>query len=56
MLCDIRCCSFVVGDKEYPAASGRTKKEAKEEAAKLVFQEIYGSRTTEVSSNTRAQC
>ncbi|TMS04219.1 Interferon-induced, double-stranded RNA-activated protein kinase [Larimichthys crocea] len=42
-----QCCSFVVGDKEYPAASGRTKKEAKEEAAKLVFQEIYGSRTTE---------
>uniref|UniRef100_A0A8C6P7E6 non-specific serine/threonine protein kinase n=1 Tax=Nothobranchius furzeri TaxID=105023 RepID=A0A8C6P7E6_NOTFU len=38
-------CRFVVDGKEYPAASGRTKKEAKEEAAKLVYQEITGSKT-----------
>ncbi|XP_040905187.1 interferon-induced, double-stranded RNA-activated protein kinase [Toxotes jaculatrix] len=44
-----QCCSFVVGDKEYPAAYGKTKKEAKEEAAKLVYDEICGSKTTETS-------
>ena len=42
----------MVGDKEYPAATGKTKKEAKEEAAKLVYHEICGSKTTEVSNNT----
>uniref|UniRef100_A0A8C6P7B8 non-specific serine/threonine protein kinase n=1 Tax=Nothobranchius furzeri TaxID=105023 RepID=A0A8C6P7B8_NOTFU len=41
-------CRFVVDGKEYPAASGRTKKEAKEEAAKLVYQEITGSKTLDV--------
>ncbi|XP_068581168.1 interferon-induced, double-stranded RNA-activated protein kinase isoform X2 [Cebidichthys violaceus] len=53
------CCSFVVGDKEYPAATGKTKKEAKEEAAKLVYHEICGSKTTETgeekSSGTSSQ-
>ncbi|XP_072246397.1 uncharacterized protein [Leuresthes tenuis] len=39
-------CRFVVGDKEYQAASGKTKKEAKEEAAKLVYHEIVGGETT----------
>lgn len=48
-MCDVRCCRFVVGDKEYPAGYGNTKKEAKEEAAKLVYHEICGSKTTEVS-------
>ncbi|XP_060895373.1 interferon-induced, double-stranded RNA-activated protein kinase [Labrus mixtus] len=38
---------FVVGDKAYPVATGKTKKEAKEEAAKLVYQEIRGSKTSE---------
>uniref|UniRef100_A0A8C3GAY0 non-specific serine/threonine protein kinase n=1 Tax=Cyclopterus lumpus TaxID=8103 RepID=A0A8C3GAY0_CYCLU len=42
-----QCCRFVVGDKEYPAATGRTKKDAKEEAAKLVYHEICGGNTTE---------
>ncbi|XP_030603716.1 interferon-induced, double-stranded RNA-activated protein kinase-like isoform X2 [Archocentrus centrarchus] len=35
-----RCCSFVVGEKEYPSAVGKNKKEAKEEAAKLVYQSL----------------
>lgn len=42
-------CKFVVGDKEYPAASGKTKKEAKEEAAKLVYMEITGREALDVS-------
>lgn len=41
----------MVGDKEYPRATGKTKKEAKEEAAKLVFQQIHGIETTEVSND-----
>ncbi|XP_042357561.1 interferon-induced, double-stranded RNA-activated protein kinase-like isoform X2 [Plectropomus leopardus] len=41
-----QCCSFVVGDKEYPAATGKTKKEA----AQLVDDEICGSKTTEMPS------
>ncbi|XP_056292073.1 interferon-induced, double-stranded RNA-activated protein kinase-like isoform X2 [Pseudoliparis swirei] len=42
-----QCCMFVVDGKEYPVATGRTKKDAKEEAAKLVHHEICGSNTTE---------
>ncbi|XP_030603714.1 interferon-induced, double-stranded RNA-activated protein kinase-like isoform X2 [Archocentrus centrarchus] len=40
-------CNFIVGDKEYPAASGKTRREAKEEAAKLVYHEICGSKSSE---------
>lgn len=39
----------MVGGKEYPAVSGKTKREAKEEAARLVYDVINGSKTTEVS-------
>ncbi|XP_076021900.1 interferon-induced, double-stranded RNA-activated protein kinase [Genypterus blacodes] len=46
-------CSFVVGDKEYPAAPGRTKRDAKEEAAKLVYRTLYGSKTTEVTDHSK---
>ncbi|XP_042288916.1 interferon-induced, double-stranded RNA-activated protein kinase [Thunnus maccoyii] len=42
-----QCCRFMVDDKEYPAAYGKTKREAKEEAAKLVYHEICGSKTTD---------
>ncbi|XP_062286854.1 interferon-induced, double-stranded RNA-activated protein kinase-like [Scomber scombrus] len=43
----LQYCRFVVADKEYPVACGKTKREAKEEAAKLVYHEICGSKTTE---------
>uniref|UniRef100_A0AAQ5Y016 non-specific serine/threonine protein kinase n=1 Tax=Amphiprion ocellaris TaxID=80972 RepID=A0AAQ5Y016_AMPOC len=43
----VYCCRFVVGDKEYPEVCGKTKREAKEEAAKLVYDDICGRRTTE---------
>uniref|UniRef100_A0A4W6CDP4 non-specific serine/threonine protein kinase n=1 Tax=Lates calcarifer TaxID=8187 RepID=A0A4W6CDP4_LATCA len=49
------CCRFVVGDKEYPAGYGKTKKEAKEEAAKLVYHEICGGKTTEDSGISSQQ-
>ncbi|XP_028279427.1 interferon-induced, double-stranded RNA-activated protein kinase [Parambassis ranga] len=44
---EAQCCRFVVGDKQYPSAYGKTKKEAKEEAAKLAYQEIYAIKTTD---------
>lgn len=40
----------MVGDKQYPSAYGKTKKEAKEEAAKLAYQEILAVKPTDVSS------
>ncbi|XP_030603718.1 interferon-induced, double-stranded RNA-activated protein kinase isoform X2 [Archocentrus centrarchus] len=42
-------CNFIVGDKEYPAASGKTRREAKEEAAKLVYHEICGNKSSEAN-------
>uniref|UniRef100_A0A3Q1IK96 non-specific serine/threonine protein kinase n=1 Tax=Anabas testudineus TaxID=64144 RepID=A0A3Q1IK96_ANATE len=45
----VQCCSFVVGEKVYPVVSGKTKREAKEEAAKLVYDVINGSKTTETA-------
>ncbi|XP_067092128.1 interferon-induced, double-stranded RNA-activated protein kinase isoform X1 [Osmerus mordax] len=49
------CCCVVVGDKEYPTAFGNTKKEAKEEAAKLVYDMINNNKTTGiVEENSKA--
>ena len=39
----------MIGDKEYPVAFGGTQNEAKEEAAKLAYNEIYGTQQKEVS-------
>lgn len=50
-----QCCHFVVGDKEYPPAYGKTKREAKEEAAKLVYHDIYGSKTTATGDSIPSQ-
>ncbi|XP_046884833.1 interferon-induced, double-stranded RNA-activated protein kinase isoform X2 [Hypomesus transpacificus] len=49
------CCCVVVGDKECPTAFGNTKKEAKEEAAKLVYEMINNNHTTgTVEENSKA--
>ncbi|KAF0027302.1 hypothetical protein F2P81_020043 [Scophthalmus maximus] len=45
-----QCCRFEVGGTMYPVGYGKTKKEAKEEAAKLAYREICGSKTTEDQS------
>ncbi|KAM6968078.1 interferon-induced, double-stranded RNA-activated protein kinase [Aplochiton taeniatus] len=39
-------CQYIVGVKEYPIAFGKTKKEAKEEAAKIVHYELYSVQAT----------
>lgn len=36
----LKRCSFVVDGKEYPAGFGKTKKEAKEEAAEIAYQSL----------------
>ncbi|XP_018595763.2 interferon-induced, double-stranded RNA-activated protein kinase isoform X1 [Scleropages formosus] len=50
-------CRFIVGNKEYPEAFGSTKKEAKEEAARLVHQELFKEVSTkdEVSSSVASE-
>ena len=42
----------MVGDKEYPEVSGKTKRDAKEAAAKLVYDIICGGDSTEVRGDT----
>ncbi|CAK6951765.1 LOW QUALITY PROTEIN: uncharacterized protein LOC128372549 [Scomber scombrus] len=44
-----QCCRFVVGDKEYQNAYGKTAREAKEKAAMLVYDDVYGSKTVETA-------
>lgn len=41
----------MVGDKDFPAAFGKTKKEAREEAARLVHQEVLVNKTLDVSND-----
>ncbi|XP_060895372.1 interferon-induced, double-stranded RNA-activated protein kinase-like isoform X3 [Labrus mixtus] len=42
-----QCCHYVVDDKTYPSATGATKREAKERAAKLAHDEIGSSENTQ---------
>lgn len=45
LLC--RCCRFVVDGQEFPEAYGKTRKEAKEEAARLVYEALNRETTTD---------
>lgn len=49
------CCRYEVGGKIYPEVSGKTKREAKEDAAKLVYDMIYGSNNSEETGNASCQ-
>ncbi|XP_057705212.1 interferon-induced, double-stranded RNA-activated protein kinase isoform X2 [Corythoichthys intestinalis] len=40
-------CRFSIGEIEYPVANGTSKKEAKEEAARLAYHDIYEASQTE---------
>ncbi|XP_072566514.1 uncharacterized protein [Paramormyrops kingsleyae] len=42
-----QCCRFVVDNKEFPEAYGKTKREAKEEAARLVYEALNRETTTD---------
>lgn len=44
-------CTYVSGDKEYPKAYGKTKKEAKEAAAKCVYEELLTQNTEALDKN-----
>ncbi|XP_035981923.1 interferon-induced, double-stranded RNA-activated protein kinase isoform X4 [Fundulus heteroclitus] len=44
-------CKFIVGEKEYPEVSGKTKREAKEEAAKLVYDMLHADQSAEVGDS-----
>ncbi|XP_076830195.1 interferon-induced, double-stranded RNA-activated protein kinase isoform X6 [Brachyhypopomus gauderio] len=46
--CNVYACQYVCDDKEFPQALGKGKKEAKEAAAKLVYEELVKEQKTEV--------
>uniref|UniRef100_A0A3Q2FF63 Eukaryotic translation initiation factor 2-alpha kinase 3-like n=1 Tax=Cyprinodon variegatus TaxID=28743 RepID=A0A3Q2FF63_CYPVA len=43
-------CKFIVGDTEYPDVCGKTKRKAKEKAAKVAYERINADQSREVSS------
>nr|XP_020516370.1 interferon-induced, double-stranded RNA-activated protein kinase-like isoform X2 [Labrus bergylta] len=47
-----QCCHYVVDDKTYPSATGATKREAKERAAKLAHDEICRSENTQTPTSS----
>jgi len=44
-------CKYICGDREFPEAYGKNKKEAKEAAALCVYEELFKTQNAEVTQH-----